>query len=329
MERGSRGSHNLQISVGNDSPRSNTPVDQELGESNPAQQRSQRIKEINYYPSLQIALRPKPKPQTKDDRKQNSLLSIENPQGLAFAEIESTIVKKMFSQKKVKEIKKEELTKENVLEHLERDNYKMLHFTGHGSHNREHPEKSYIYLGGSDDEDKNKNKNQQLTEKEKLTAEDVSKVNLSNYLLIILSACETGLTGKQNLDYEYVGLSSSFLQSGANSVINSCWVVDEVANAWLIIRFYQLYLQGERIVEAMLQAQLWLSSCGDDELVIWLQELQDKLDGNYNVRQLISDQIKKIKKDLAQKDSAKIKSNIPRYSHPYYWASFTVSGGEI
>ena len=229
----------------------------------------------------------------------------------------------MFLEKKG--IRKEQLTKENVLEHLENNDHKMLHFTGHGSHNREHPEKSYVYLGRKN----NKNKNEPLTEEEKLTAEDVSKVNLSHYLLIILSACETGLTGKQDLDYEYVGLSSSFLQSGANSVINSCWVVDEVANAWLIVRFYQLYLQGESIVEAMLQAQLWLSTCGDDELVIWLQELQDKLDDNYNVRQLISDQIKKIKKDLAQKDSAKIKSNIPRYSHPYYWASFTVSGGEI
>ena len=91
--------------------------------------------------------------------------------------------------------------------------------------------------------------------------------------LVTLSACETGLSKVANGD-DLVGLTRGFLYAGASSIVASLWKVDDLATAYLMIRFYRGMQQTDKL-SALRKAQL---------------ETRKK------------------------------------YPHPYYWASFQLTG---
>lgn len=77
--------------------------------------------------------------------------------------------------------------------------------------------------------------------------------------LVVLSACETGRGFLQG--GEYLGLARSFLLAGAQSIIASYWVVDDMVTAELMSNFYQGLADGLSPCAALRQAQLtFLSS---------------------------------------------------------------------
>lgn len=74
---------------------------------------------------------------------------------------------------------------------------------------------------------------------------------------IALFVLQTG--DLQHIGDEYIGLPSGFLYAGSISVASSLWKVDEVANAFLMIKFYENLRQSEGSVAiALNNAQLWL-----------------------------------------------------------------------
>lgn len=75
--------------------------------------------------------------------------------------------------------------------------------------------------------------------------------------LVLLSACETNVTGE---DYdEAFSLSTSFLVAGARSVIGSCWPVPDDATALLMYMVHHhLRERGLSPAAALRAAQLWM-----------------------------------------------------------------------
>ena len=55
-----------------------------------------------------------------------------------------------------------------------------------------------------------------LNHRETINCQDLDSIDLQNYYLITLSACKTGITNRQTLNDEYIGLASTCLIQGAN-----------------------------------------------------------------------------------------------------------------
>lgn len=85
-----------------------------------------------------------------------------------------------------------------------------------------------------------------------LTANEVSKLNLQETQLVVLSACETALG-----DYSFegiFGLPRGFMQAGAQSLLVSLWSVNDKSTALFMSEFYQAWLGGASKHDAMKQA---------------------------------------------------------------------------
>jgi CHAT domain-containing protein len=144
---------------------------------------------------------------------------------------------------------------------------------------------------------------------------------LRQYHLVFLSACETGITGKEGLTDEFVGLVSGFLAVGATSVISTLWAVKECSTAWLVINFYQRLHQGIAPAEALKQAQNWLRTVTHSKLAQWLGSLALEL---ANFAPGCAESLK----DFADEEEIAIIGNDKApYASPYYlWAGFTITG---
>ncbi len=76
-----------------------------------------------------------------------------------------------------------------------------------------------------------------------LTADEVSRLDLGNCKLVVLSACNTGLGTIDIVDGVF-GLQRGFKQAGVSSIVMSLWKVDDQATAELMIEFYQSLTEG-------------------------------------------------------------------------------------
>lgn len=266
---------------------------------------------ITHLPSIQIGrtlhARSEPLP---TEWRLLPLLSVEDPahDGLAdlpFAKIESTLIRQMFAQ--TTHISAERATKRAVTQALQQP-HQVFHFTGHGAYDALRPRNSALALAGRD----------------RLTVEEISTLDLRPYILIGLAACETAVVGSHALESDYVGLISSFLKAGADHVLSTLWTVEEISNAWLMIRFYQELQQGHTPANALQQAQAWLRTLTNAKLVEWLLELLPWIEPESGVYEYLSKYAGTI-----QKDPSRMESPEAIYAHPYYWAAFILTGSIV
>ena len=199
--------------------------------------------------------------------------------------------------------------------------YNILHFLGHSVHDFDDPARSSLMLSES----------QRFTLKEIL-----DDLDLSNYHLVCLSACETGITSPGNIFEEYVGLVSGFLAKGVNYVISSLWKIDDVSSTLLMLEFYRLLITsdnevGIHPVVALAKAQNWLRNANRSELSRWCSQQAEELTGILeNSSYIHKDEITKLQASIEIiKDYSYVFLNLPEpvpFSHFYYWAGFTVTG---
>jgi CHAT domain-containing protein/ribosomal protein S16 len=157
---------------------------------------------------------------------------------------------------------------------------------------------------------------------EPLTAKHIAQLNLSSYNLVTLAACETAITGRTNINTEYVGLSSAFLQAGVANILSTLWEVDDTSTAWFTIYFHQQLLTGYSPAIALTRTQIWLKTVTWQHLVDWLLELQQLPHLNIGI-------VDKLQSHITNtlEDGGTIGLDRPsKYNHPYHWAAFTLTG---
>jgi len=94
-----------------------------------------------------------------------------------------------------------------------------------------------------------------------LTADEIAGLDLRGCRVVVLSACESGLSSFIQVQDEFLGLPSAFLRAGADAVVCSLWRVDDLATALLIDAFHAGLLEQHLPPPAALQrASVWLRS---------------------------------------------------------------------
>ena len=252
---------------------------------------------FSYLPSIKQGLNK----ENNQANKLTNLLSVESSEGktsLLFTSVEAAVIASFYDN--CTTVK----AKGNVIAALE--NPGDFLFTGHGYHNFTQPEKSALILGD-----------------EQLTVEEIFKSEISPRHLVTLSACETGLTGDKELIDEFVSLGSAFLAKGASYIITSLWRVDERATAILLMRFHQLIKDRVATVTAFNQAVNWLRDLDQGSLANWYSQLAAELLKFPNKRKY-GCFLQREANILRNKDDLTFRP----YTHPYYWAGFTITGVE-
>jgi len=135
-----------------------------------------------------------------------------------------------------------EATKEALFENS--GNFNILHFATHARLNYFNNFKSYIILTPTAQYD------------EKLTRDDIYKMDLSKMDLVTLSACETAV-GKKIPKSEVENIANAFLRRNVSSVVASLWSVSDVSTKELMAEFYK-NLKTRSKSEALRNAQLHL-----------------------------------------------------------------------
>lgn len=87
-----------------------------------------------------------------------------------------------------------------------------------------------------------------------LTADEISKLDLSQTKIVVLSACETGL-GQNGMTEGVYGLQRAFKLAGVQTIVMSLWQVPDIATSQLMEAFYDYWLKGVEKHEAFTKAQ--------------------------------------------------------------------------
>jgi CHAT domain-containing protein/tetratricopeptide (TPR) repeat protein len=256
-----------------------------------------------FLPSLQIGLQLQAK---ASPLALAPLLNVNDPQTdqseMPFARIESAVIQRLVKESLELNSKQASLA---AVSHELQKNYRAFHFTGHGAYNFRQPAESALGLADG-----------------LLSAKQIGQWDLSGYQLVCLAACETALTGKDGIPDEYVGLASAFLKAGANNVLSTLWPVDEIASAWMMIRFYQNLLVGSPPATALKLAQQWLQTVSYAQLADWIMQLSQLPD----LPPIVAERLQARAKNTLKSEGTMEANQPTEYQHPYYWAAFTLTG---
>ena len=244
-------------------------------------------------------------------------VAIQNPtDNLPYTDLEVEMSRTFFSSTQV--LAKEEATEAALKLNQELPLAHCIHFSCHGKFNLNSPLESSLIL--AEDEQ---------SEDGQLTLAEIFGLTLNQCRLVTLSACETGLTGLNDISDEYISLPSGFLYAGSPSVVSSLWKVQDFSTAFLMIKFYEnlsqfLWLEEGKVAIALNQAQKWLRNLTCEEFEAMLAQLQPQLDQilaqlRPGKRFVFEDAIEEARKEIRDRQPYP-------FANPFYWAAFTAVG---
>lgn len=142
-----------------------------------------------------------------------------------------------------------------------------------------------------------------------LTADEISRMDLSKTDLVVLSACETG-KGYYLYDEGIWGLRRSFELAGVHSTINSLWQVNDLSTYILMTKFYESLIGGKSRLESLKLAQRYVRNVTVEDIEVWLKSdmrLSLSTENIYNTR-------------------TKFNNKTKFFSSTKYWAGFVIFG---
>ena len=211
------------------------------------------------------------------------------------AEHEIKIVQELVPTNDSVVLKREEATKQNVLNVLSSATH--IHFACHGGASFLGPLFSAaLSLSGQE--------LLSLSGQELLSALEIARLSIPARL-VVASACETGvLQGYEEAD-ESLSLASAFIAAGAAGVVSTLWSVDDFATALVITRFYEgLFGESKSPTAALREAQLWMRDADDDVIDAYVSS----------------------RPPLRALRGGRGASTELAYTAPFYWAAFVFSG---
>ena len=175
-----------------------------------------------------------------------SVLAFGNPDNprvtrLPGTESEVNYLKKVYAQSAV--FLGDDATETRAKESM--GGFEIVHIASHGLFNYEFPLLSSLALTPDRENDGF------------LQVHELYNLNLVNTNLVVLSACETGLSQIKKND-DVIGLVRGFLYAGVPSTVASLWKVDDAATSLLMSNFHLLLKVGNTKEEALRKAQLQL-----------------------------------------------------------------------
>lgn len=246
------------------------------------------------------------------------LAAVINPTGdLPGTEREGAIVASHFAAASRTVLAGEQATPTAVLGALKSATY--WHFASHGTFSWTSPRSSGLIMRGGE----------RLSVGTLLDATGLGKPRL-----VVLSACETGLSDVSSSPDEFIGLPGTFAALGAAGIVGTLWPVSDEATSLLMAKFYDLHMdEALAPPKALSQAQKWLRTADSNELNAYAQRMLDQ--GRFDRRQRdeIETQLSKLARASSRNSSLNAGSAPPAdggsaalYAHPYYWAGFIYSG---
>ncbi|MDV3353029.1 CHAT domain-containing protein [Leptothoe sp. LEGE 181152] len=165
--------------------------------------------------------------------------------------------------------------------------YGIIHLATHGEFNVGDLSKSYLYLYN-----------------ERLSLDQMRTLGLNQppVELLTLSACQTAL-GNRSAELGFAGFA---VLAGAKTSIASLWNVSDAASAALMIEFYRQLQESQPIIKADALRQAQLAMIRGDIFVDG-----DQLKGLGEAQKLPVELVIEGQRD---------------FSHPYYWAAFSLVG---
>jgi len=174
-----------------------------------------------------------------------------------------------------------------------RDPFRILHIATHGSFNPKSITASFLLLGDGS----------------RLPITDIATLtNLNTTHLVVLSACETGLSGSAQDGTEISGISGYFLYRGAKSVMASLWNVNDASTALMMQQFYKHLASGMTKAEALQAVQ------------------QDFIQGKLTAKDAPARADVEVRVEPGTRAT---QSQLSTFSHPYYWAPFILIGNSL
>jgi CHAT domain-containing protein len=224
---------------------------------------------------------------------------VANPTGnLAYAELENVWVKGAVAPEPVIELRGDGATRAAVMAAFAA--CRVAHFATHASFDWRDPFGSAVTLANG----------------ESLTLADlIPLLRGRSPELVVLSACETGVTRVTSTPDELLGFPTAFLELGTTDVVSTLWPVDDAAAGLVTSRFHQECARGTvRRAEALRRAQLWVRDLTVRELLATLRDARD---------------LPPPAGPLAASAAARLRARNPEdrpFFDPGFWAAFSLTG---
>ena len=276
-------------------------------------------KGVRYAPSCQLLQRVQARKRPPTDTR--TLFAIQNPtEDLAYTDIEVEVIKQAFTPADI--LSKQQATKTALIDNLETlAQAHYVHFSCHGSFDFQTPLISSLILAGAiestdsptptGEKSLRLRSGGQANPAKCLTLQDIfATLNLPKCRLVTLSACETGLTDTTKQSDDCIGLATGFLYAGSQGVLSSLWSVNDLATAFLMIKFYE-NLETADMAIALNTAQRWLRDATKEDLQTWTKQLPLRRVEKANLY------------DMLEKIGSK---EIRPFQSPYHWAAFCSVG---
>jgi CHAT domain-containing protein/tetratricopeptide (TPR) repeat protein len=177
-----------------------------------------------------------------------------------------------------------------------------LHLACHGKFDVNEPLDSALYLAGGD----------RLTLRGLLDG----NLDLSSQRLVVLSACQTGITEFNRVPDEGIGLPAGFLQAGVPGVVATLWPVDDRSTAVLVAEFYRLLLaKRQDPATALTGACGYLREATAEKLGAWFERRYKDSGGTDRAAY-----------GAAEDFRSRCNPTDQPYEHAFYWAGFVYTG---